>query len=288
MANDGQTDAVRALGQALRRLRVSKGVSGQELARRTDFSFSQSTISRIENGQKTPIPEDVEALVVALGEGGESVRRYRAMAEALFGRGIGVAEDPVGRFQSQNRDYEERARHVRVFQPSLVPGLLQTREYARGVVGQYAALFEGKALSGPKTVNAAVLERLGRQAVLDDTSKRFTFLLTESVLETPTVAPIHMASQLSAIRDTVRRPNVTLLVIENGRSLPYPPMHAFQLFDDYRVLVETLTTSVSFTERDRNDLDLYASLFAAYAERATADVEPILARHQERWRSLGE
>jgi transcriptional regulator with XRE-family HTH domain len=282
MTNGGQTDsAARALGRDLGLLRRSKGVSGQELARLT--GFSQSTISRIETGQKVPIPEDVETFVAALGEGGDSVRQFRVRAEALFGRPIESAEDAVGRFQPQHRDYEERARTIRVFQPTLVPGLLQTSEYARGVVSQYSALFHNP---DPARVNEAVAERIQRQQILDKESKSFTFLLMESVLEYPTVPPVDMASQLSAIRRAIRRPNVTLLIIRSGQALPYPAVHGFQLFDDSRVLAETITTVVSSTAQP--DLELYATLFDAYAGRATAAVEPILSRHQERWRGLGE
>jgi len=281
MTNGGQPDnAAKELGRDLGRLRRSRGVGQDELARLT--SFSQSTISRIENGQKVPIPEDVEMILAALGEGVDTIREFRARAEGLFGRGIDDTEDPVGRFQPQHRDYEERATAIRVFQPSLVPGLLQTSEYARGVVGQYGALFQN---SSPGKVNEAVLERLARQRILDNPSKSFTFLLMEPVLEYPTVPPIHMASQLRKMREAIRRPNVTLLVIESGRDLPYPAMHGFQLFDDSRVLVETVTTV--FKSTAPADLRLYATLFDAYAEKATTDVEPILARHEERWRALG-
>jgi transcriptional regulator with XRE-family HTH domain len=279
VTNDGQTDSPARLGHDLGQLRRSKKIGQDELARRT--RFSQSTISRIETGQKTPIPEDVETLVAALGEGGEAVRRFRARAEGLFGRGIDEAEDPVGRFQPQHKDYEERATTVRVFQPSLVPGLLQTSEYARGVVGQYGALFRN---SSPARVNEAVLERLERQQILDNPSKSFTFLLMETVLEYPTVPPIHMASQLRAMRDALRRPNVTLLIIEDGRNLPYPAMHGFELFDDSNLLVETVTTVLRAAAPA--DLQLYATLFDAYVSRATAEVEPILVRHEERWRAL--
>lgn len=279
VTNGGQTDsAAKELGRDLGRLRRARGKGQGELAKLT--GLSQSTISRIETGQKTPIPEDVETIAAALGEGGEAVRRYRARAEALFGRGIDDAEDPIGRFQPQHRDYEERATTVRVFQPTVVPGLLQTSEYARGVVGQYGALFQN---SSPSKVSEAVRERLARQEILDDPSKTFTFLLTESVLEYPVVSPIHMASQLRAMRDAVQRATAQLLIIEDGQELPYPAMHGFQLFDDSGVLVETVTTVVRLTTA--RDLELYATLFDAYAARATTDVGPILARHEERWRA---
>jgi transcriptional regulator with XRE-family HTH domain len=280
VTNGGQDSAVKELGRDLGQLRRAKRIGQGELAALT--GLSQSTISRIETGQKTPIPEDVEALLVALGEGGETIARFRARAEALFGRGIDAAEDPIGRFQPQHRDYEERATTIRVFQPSLVPGLLQTSEYARGVVGQYGALFEDP---NPSKVSEAVRERLARQAILDDPSKSFTFLLTESVLEYPVVSPIHMASQLRAMRDAVDRANARLLIIEHGRELPFPTMHGFQIFDDSGVMVETVTTVVRLTTPA--DLGLYAKLFDAYETRATVDVGPVLARHEERWRAFG-
>ncbi|MGF7238453.1 MAG: helix-turn-helix domain-containing protein [Frankia sp.] len=276
---DQAGDEAKRLGYDLGQLRRSKGVSGAELARRT--GMSQSTISRIETGQKTPIPEDVELIVAALKEPVDSVRQFRQRAEALFGQGIEDPASAVGRFQPRYRDYEQRASRIRVFQPTIVPGLLQTSEYARGVVSQYSVLFRN---TDPTKVAEAVAERIARQGMLDDLEKSFVFLLTESVLEYPTVPALDMASQLSALKRAAERPNVELLLIPAGRTLPYPAMNGFHLFDDTRVLTETVTTVVrSDTEAD---LALYATLFEAYAALAASDGEAILARHQERWTAL--
>ncbi len=96
---------------------------------------------------------------------------------------------------------------LRWFEHSLVPGLLQTEDYARAVLETY-----------PNTTKAQVDERLAarlaRQAVLDrDDPPLFWVLLDEAVLHREIGSPIVMHSQLLHVADVARRPNVTVQVI---------------------------------------------------------------------------
>src|SRR5438067_10182102 len=120
------------IGAELRRLRTLAGMSGRQLAQRT--GLSQSRVSRIERGDAlASVPE----LAVWLQQSGAADRLEQmisATEAALnqtdtwheFAQEVSFAE-----MQEQVRSREAAARTQLSFLPSLVPGLLQTAEYAR-------------------------------------------------------------------------------------------------------------------------------------------------------------
>jgi hypothetical protein len=76
--------------------------------------------------------------------------------------------------QREIGELEKEATSICVFQPTMVPGLLQIADYARRVMGH------GN-LSDQADIDAAVQKRLERQTILYDQTKRFV-LLTEIAL----------------------------------------------------------------------------------------------------------
>jgi transcriptional regulator with XRE-family HTH domain len=137
------------------------GLSGRDLAQAT--GASQSTVSRAERGQAvlsrghrladaTGITGDRRAVLPALAEAAvNEVATFRIRLSS----GLAAAQDPV-------RGLEASARVVRNFQPGIIPGLLQTAEYARRImaladIGHTAALPPppGWAASKPSTIRTA-------------------------------------------------------------------------------------------------------------------------------------
>jgi hypothetical protein len=103
--------------------------------------------------------------------------------------------------------YEAQAVALRWFEHSLVPGLLQTEEYARAVLERHPEVTE-------EQVSERVAARLARQAVLDrEDPPRFLVLLDENVLHREIGNARIMRSQLDFLADMARRPNVTVQVI---------------------------------------------------------------------------
>jgi Domain of unknown function (DUF5753) len=120
-----------------------------------------------------------------------------ALAEAAAGEvatfriglssGLAAVQDSVG-------DLEASARVVRNFQPGIIPGLLQTAEYARRIM----ALADIGHHGGHA---AAVAARLGRQQALHDPARSFEFLLTEAALRYRPAPPPMRTTQLGSRRD---------------------------------------------------------------------------------------
>ncbi|MTE12503.1 helix-turn-helix domain-containing protein [Nocardia sp. CT2-14] len=165
------------LGAELRRLRDMAGISGRELAKRV--GISQSTLSRIEAGHVVPPLPQVLDWAKAVGAEQDSQHSLRALTEAAHApevRDWAASLADRAHLQDDVRAFEEDAHVVRNFQPALVPGLLQTADYARRVFATFDPPYTPDALA------AALAARLDRQRVLYDPAKRFEFLITEAAL----------------------------------------------------------------------------------------------------------
>lgn len=155
---------------------------------------------------------------------------------------------------------EEGAVEIRDLQTAVVPGLLQTADYAR-------ADFRGlAALRGRRDVEAAVHERLRRQELLYLPGRRFQFLLTESAVRTRLSSAAVHRSQLDRLLVLAGLETVEIAVLPWTVELPLSPDHNFALFDDRLVLVEM--TNAELAIRDAEDIALYRRLFDLYWEAA--------------------
>lgn len=104
----------------------------------------------------------------------------------------------------QYLDLERRASVIKNWEVNLVPGLLQTPDYAR--IGLEAG--------GVKDVEAALEKRLARQKILDlEDAPMLWGLLSESLLEIPCGGRVVMKRQLAYILDSSERQNVGLRVV---------------------------------------------------------------------------
>jgi transcriptional regulator with XRE-family HTH domain len=262
-----------ALGAQLRALRRRAGLSGVELAARA--GVSQSKISKIETGRTTPSVEDVEQLTRLLGDPPEHAAVLIDEAKSLasqFRTWRAMQRQPPSGHQQRYRELEAAAQLVRVFQPSLVPGLLQTAEYAR------QAFLRGQLTDDPAALAAAVTARLDRQTALFDPSKRFDFLITESALRTRICSETAMKAQIDRIVTLASLENVTVGYIPATVELSVLPLNGFMLVDDEIVLVETM--SAELTLRDTHDVELYTDAFerlSAVALDGTAAADALRA-----------
>ncbi|MFD7750678.1 helix-turn-helix domain-containing protein [Streptomyces sp. NPDC059757] len=247
------------LGAALRALRQASGKEAKAVARSAVMSTAK--LSKIENGHVAPSVVDVERILTALDVSEEVKAEYMAAARAqateatawrLFKR-MGFH-----RKQEQIRALEASMKLLSLFQPSLVPGLLQTPEYMRAVL-------QGKGLSDdqlPRTVAA----RIERQRVLYETDKVMRFIITEPVLRWRLVPPSMMAGQLDRIVSVSRLPNVDVRVVALDSPQVDVPGHSFVIRDDRMVTVETTHAEVIVT--DPRDVALYAEKFERFASVA--------------------
>ncbi len=281
-------DASVSVGQALASLRRERHLTGQQLGRRV--GMSQAKISKIETGSVVPTPRDVERLTRALDVPAGQARQLVAQADASQNQmtdwrlrhGVGLAAS-----QRELARVEATTRLFRFFHPAVIGGLLQTAEYARSLLSIIQRKRADPAgVSDEIAVAEGVSARIKRQEVLTDPGKKFSFLMTESVLHHLVCHPTEMVAQLHRIREASSRPNVTVAFIPSTVQLAYPPFHGFTLFDKRLVLVDVFNTFIS--SRGPDDVELYARVFDALREQAVTDIDEILDRYLQRYLDLSK
>lgn len=155
---------------------------------------------------------------------------------------------------------ESQASGMRTLETSVVPGLLQTPEYARAVTRAAVGGLEDDKL------DALVEVRLARQDVLrSDPPLELTAVLDEAVLRREVGGPEVMARQLARLREAAALPQVRLQVLPFGAGAHAGVTGPFVIFSfpnttDLDVVVLDHLTSSLYLER-KEDLQAYTEVF---------------------------
>ncbi len=226
--------------------------------------MSPSKLSKIENGALLPSALDVERVLEALDVPSEikaelTTAARKAATEATAWRIY--RRTGLHKHQEEIQAVEARTTLLRVFQPSCVPGLLQTPEYVRGV--QQSSELSEDALE--KMIGA----RLRRQEALYDRARTFRFLITESVLRWRLVSAPMMAAQIDKIVTMSRMPNIEIGIVPLSRPMPGLPTASFTLFDSRLVMIEIPHAEIITSEVQ--DVELYEEKFNAFHAVALSD-----------------
>ena len=237
------------------RLREDAGLNGKQLAER--LGWSAAKLSKIETGKQAATTEDVITLAAA-------VSAPAAIVEELIADLRNVRFEYAAWSRQLRRGFAARQRvsvalerattSIRAFQPAVVPGLLQTADYAQHLLTGEMAL---RGLTDD--VAEAVRLRLRRQEALYDPQKRFRFLVTEAALRYMPCPPATLRGQLDRLIGLSGLDTVEVAVIPFTKRLPFAPSHGFWIFDQKLVLVETVSAELSL--RDADDLALYSEYF---------------------------
>lgn len=159
----------------LRRAREAAGMTQEQLA--TNMFVSKSLVAMVETGQRVPRPDFAVAADEALSADG----RFDRMRERLL-RGEATPE-----WFRPWVDFEQHATTIRAFEPNVVPGLLQTEQYAL-------------ALTGDEDATAA---RMTRQHILAQDNPPDVFdIIDESVLRRQIGSHDVMCEQLLRLAET--------------------------------------------------------------------------------------
>lgn len=250
------------LGAALRALRLASGKEAKAVARSALMSPSKQ--SKIENARLAPSATDVERVLTAIGVSDEVKAEYADAARARATEAAAwrlLKRIGVHKGQQAAKALEAQMSTLQLFQPALVPGLLQTPEYIRAVLKRHN--LSEDALT--RTING----RLERQAVLYDSAKSLQFIITEPVLRWRIVPPQMMAAQLDRIASLSRLPHVNIRVVPLAIQQHDIANHAFVVRDGRMVTIETVHAEVVVT--DPRDVDLYTEKFNGFAAVALSD-----------------
>ncbi|MFI1679318.1 helix-turn-helix domain-containing protein [Streptomyces sp. NPDC020607] len=252
------------IGRALRELREASGKQAKAVAR--SAVMSPSKLSKIENEALAPSLIDVERILTALEVSEEVKARLteaarKAATEATAWRIL--RRTGLHKHQDEIRAIEAQTTLMRLFQPSCVPGLLQTPEYARAILSRHS--YTQGALE--KMMGA----RLLRQEVLHDTDRTFRFVVTESVLRWKIVRPSMLAAQLDKLITMSRMPNVSIGVLPLSVPMADLPSSSFVLFDTNLAIIEIPHAEITTTES--RDVELYVKKFDGFEGAAVRGEE---------------
>ena len=194
------------LGAYLRRLREARQISLEEAG--NVIRASHSKISRLETGRVGFKDRDIIDLLTFYGVTDEK-ERQALRDHAIRANSPGWWHDYADVLPSWFDGYvglEEAASQIRAYEVQFVPGLLQTEDYACGVILL--------GYSNPKEITRRVNLRMARQAVLDRPDPpSLTMVLDEALLRRPIGGSRAMRAQLKHLLEMSQRPNVTIQVI---------------------------------------------------------------------------
>ncbi|MFB6478539.1 helix-turn-helix domain-containing protein [Streptomyces virginiae] len=247
------------LGAALRALREASGKEAKAVAR--SALMSPSKLSKIENANLLPSATDVERILTAIGVSEAIKAEYTEAARAATTEATAwrlLKRAGIHKGQQAAKALEAQMALLRLFQPALVPGLLQTPEYIRAILQRHD--LSEDALS--RTISG----RLERQAVLFDSTKKLRFVITESVLRWRIVPPQMMAAQLDRIVSMSRLAHVDIRVVPLSAPQTDIANHAFVVRDDRMVTVETVHAEIVVT--DPRDVEMYVRKFEGFEQIA--------------------
>jgi transcriptional regulator with XRE-family HTH domain len=182
----------------LRRARNAARLSQDALGAR--IGFSGEMVSKVETGDRRPSDKFAEGCDAAFPE-----------ADGLFARLVAKAEKSGGVYPAWFAswvDAEQRAAVIRWWEPLLMPGLLQTADYARAVFDAW------RAIDGGADTDVPVAARLARQTIFDRPSPpSVQAVIDETVLHRSVGGAKVMYDQLQHLAEMSERPRVTVQVL---------------------------------------------------------------------------
>jgi transcriptional regulator with XRE-family HTH domain len=197
----------RGIGFELERHRRSAGMNLQEVGKA--LGVSASTISRLENGKREPTSEEVASILAIIGVTGDE--RERLLEESRGGNNVGLYPATLNAQSRMYQEFERRATSLVNFELMLIPGLLQTADYARAAISAF------QFHESESEIESRVARRLARQAILTRRKPpRLDFIVTETALRLPMGGHKVMASQVQHLVGIADRPGVTIRVMPAG------------------------------------------------------------------------
>jgi transcriptional regulator with XRE-family HTH domain len=207
-SSDGATVLRIFLGSHLRRLRESRGITAKQAA--VAIRASESKISRIELGRNAIREIDVLDLLTLYSVRQEEKEQLLMLAEQANRPGWWHRyHDILPEWFHAYLGMEEVARSIRSYEPQLIPGLLQTEEYASAVISH----FDFPAGEARRHVGL----RKERQRRFREGKLKLWAIVNEEALRRPLAGADVQIGQLRYLREQCEtRSNLTLQIIPYG------------------------------------------------------------------------
>ncbi len=266
----------RRLGAELRTLRDGASLTGEQVIERVGWP-SASKLSRIENGRTRPDLSDILDLLDLYEVTGADREKLIAIGrDAANTRGWWRSFADLGHRQRGYAELEAGVVDLRQYHQSLVPGLLQTPDYARTRVHSCMEVYDRL------DVEAEVAARQARQALLTaENPPRYQAVIDEAALRRNAAPAEVMAAQLARLVELSALSTLTLRVLPLDARIGdyYVPHTSFSLYrftdaeDPDIVVLETVTSDLHLG--DEEDVSRYRLLFDWLAAAALPQEESV-------------
>jgi transcriptional regulator with XRE-family HTH domain len=254
-ASGSPTIRRRELGALLRALRTDRGWTIEQVAEQ--LMVSPSKVSRLETGRRGVSPRDIRDLCDLYGVTGE--RRQQLVELAAEGK-------ERSWWQARNLPYstyiglESAAASISDFGHGLIPGLLQTEEYARAVLRAIRPEFS------QDLIEQRLTGRMDRQRLLTSPDPpQFEALIDEAALRRVAGSPVVMRAQLHHLLELSALPNVSVGVLPFEAGVLPAPNSKFIILTFAQptvadvVFIEGLTWDLYLEQHE--DVDAYRNAF---------------------------
>ncbi|MEV4212532.1 DUF5753 domain-containing protein [Micromonospora sp. NPDC049662] len=271
----GPTVFRRQLGRQLRRLRGD--VSVDAIVTNPLLGISRAKLFKMEAGKHPVKPQDVAVLCQHYQAAAGETEALTALALATQGDSwwhvYGDASVPD--WFSLYLDVEPAAAEIRTYEAELIPGLLQTLEYARAV---YRARNPD---ADPAEIERRVALRMERQAILtrvDPAPPKLHVVLNEAVVLRQVGGSAIMNAQVARLREAARLPHISIDVLPLGAGAHAAMETAFVILtfanpsDDPSVVYIDTPSSAAYLQK-QVDLDRYATIFEHVSKQSVSILE---------------
>lgn len=238
------TVRARELGLALNRAIDVAGKNQRDLALK--LGWSQAKVSRLFSGKRTSNPEDISAVLALCGIIGPKRDQLMDLArhvnEPSWWQEYGDRLPPELCTLS---DHEDAAIAITSFQTMIVPGLLQTDSYMRGLMTSNLAIPDDE-------VDERVKARKRRRRIFERRDQvRFRFFIDEYAVRRTGPGPVAMSDQLHQLLRMAVRPSVDIRIVPDavGFHAGQQPFHLMEFIELNPVVHIEDMTSVFFLER---------------------------------------
>jgi transcriptional regulator with XRE-family HTH domain len=271
--DDGPANGLEALALELKAQRELAGLTQEQLAKL--MGYSASVIAKLETCRTIPSAQHADRADEALGTPGT----FRRLRQAMINGGY---EPWVRAFL----DMEERATVLRNWESVVVPGLLQTEAYARGV------LRGARPTDSDAAIEQLVAARISRQVIWereDPEPPILSAILGEAVLRQCVGDALVMREQLSRLVEAAENPRITIQVMpfsaaaHPGLLGPFV-VASFENGPDAAYLDSVLDGQVSERRKQVAQARLLYDTLAREALSPGASTEMIMKVAEEPWR----
>lgn len=260
------------LAERLRDIRLDARLTARALS--AEAGWHEAKTSRIESAKQAPSEDDIRMWCRVCGaeRAVPDLIAASRSADSMYVEWRRLQPAGMRRDQENRVPLFERTKVLKSYVGTVVPGWLQTPEYATALLSSIA-VFHGT----PDDVAEAVSVRMQRRRLVESGTRRFVAVLEEAVLRQVIGDAEVMAEQLGYLAEVAALPSVSLGVIPFGTpGRPVWPLESFTVFDDSRVHVELLSAQVTVTVP--SEIVLYVRAFerlsgiAVYGDDARARI----------------